>query len=549
VSRAAAIVLTAVVIAALAAAIVIEQSGGQTRPRRPVAVSAVAPPVQRVPPPTAAPLPPTFLGPAGVEARWVVSENQRPGTTAWEIDGASGGIAGFADQVAAQVGDTVTLYVTTAAPSFRVEAFRMGYYQGSGARLVWESAALPGTDQPACPVTGGTNMVACDNWEPSLRLAVTPDFVQGDYLLKLIGSGGQQSYVPLTVWDPTSTAAYVVKNDVYTWQAWNPYGGYDFYTGLGACPSGVYPICSRARVASFDRPYGYGEGAADFLGNEYPLVRLAEQRGLDVTYVTDVTVEEHPNVLLGHAALLSLGHDECWSLGERQAAVTAQAHGVNIVFFAASPVLRHVRPQASPLGPDREVVDYRDSSADPLDGKGNPLEVTGNTWSSPPANWPEISFVGEEYAGYLEPGATPAPFVVADPSAWIFAGTGLTSGATIPGVLLSDFDEFDSATHPANLEILGHSPVSLGDAESSIGSARGVVYSDMTYYTDPASEAGVLDTGTNNWIPALEPCPASQASCPASAVAQITANLLHLFGQGPAGRLQPPRPNWQQVYP
>ena len=301
-------------------------------------------------------------------------------------------------------------------------------------------------------------------------------------------------------------------------------------------------------MGSFDRPYGYGQGAADFLGNEYPLVRFAEQHGLDVTYTTDVTVEEHPAELLGHATLLSLGHDECRSLGERQAAVAAQAHGVNILFFAASPVLRHVRPQASPLGPDREVVDYRDSSADPLDGRGNPLEVTGNTWSAPPANWPEIGFVGEQYAGYLEPGATPAPFVVADASAWIFAGTGLARGASIPGVLLSDFDEVDPGSHPANLEILGHSPVPLGDAESSIGSERGVAYSDMTYYTDPSSQAGVLDTGTNNWIPALAACPASQASCPAGAIGQITANLLHLFGQGPAGRLRPPNPNWQQVY-
>src|SRR5580704_15535235 len=551
VNRPAAIALTVVVIAGLAAALVVEKTGGSSHHRPHAAISVVSPPVRTTSTSTTsttAPLPPTFLGPAGVEARWVITENERPGTAAWQIAGAGGGIAGFADHVAAQVGVPVTFYVTTAAPSFRVEAFRMGYYQGKGARLIWQSGELPGTNQPACPVTGGTNMVACDNWAPSLHLTLTPAFLEGDYLFKLVGSQGQQSYVPLTVWNPTSTAAYLVKNDVYTWQAWNPYGGYDFYTGLGACPRDVYPICSRARVASFDRPYGYGQGAADFLGNEYPLVRFAEQHGLDVTYVTDVTVEEHPTVLLAHTTLLSLGHDECWSLGERQAAVTAQAHGVNIVFFAASPVLRHVRPQASPLGADREVVDYRDSSSDPLDGRGNPLDVTGNTWSAPPSNWPEIGFVGEQYAGYLEPGAAPAPFVVADPSAWIFAGTGLSRGSAIPDVLLSDFDEFDPGTHPANLQILAHSPVPLGDAESSIGSERGVAYSDMTYYTDPSSQAGVLDTGTNNWIPALEPCAASQTSCPAAAVAQITGNLLHLFGQGPAGRLQPSNSNWQQVY-
>jgi hypothetical protein len=309
----------------------------------------------------------------------------------------------------------------------------------------------------------------------------------------------------------------------------------------------VYPICTRARVVSFDRPYGYGGGAADFLGNEYPLVRFAEQHGLDVTYATDLTIEEHPDFLAHHTTLLSLGHDECWSLGERQAAVAAEQHGLNIVFFAASAVLRHVRPQPSPLGPDRELVDYRDSGADPLLGKVSPLEVTGNTWSSPPANWPEISFVGERYSGFREPGATPSPFVVADGSAWIFSGTGLTTGTRVPDMLLSDFDQFDPEEHPADLQIFAHSPIPRANTESET-SIRGGPASDMTYYTDPQSLAGVFDTGTNNWIPAMLPCAPALAPCPAGVVDQMTGNLLRTFARGPAGRSQPSVANWAQVY-
>ena len=245
-------------------------------------------------------------------------------------------------------------------------------------------------------MTPVVNMVSCDNWTPTLVLKVSSAFVQGDYLLKLVGSGGQQSYIPMTIWDPASSATYLVKNDVYTWQAWNPYGGYDFYQGIGACPEGGYPACNRARIDSFDRPYGYGEGAGDFLGSEYPFVRFVEEHGLDVTYVTDVTVEQHPSILLRHKVLLSLGHDECWSLGEREATVKAEEAGVNMVFFGASAILRHVRLQASSRGADREEVDYRDATEDPLNGKGNPLQVTGNTWSSPPADWSEVGFVGRE---------------------------------------------------------------------------------------------------------------------------------------------------------
>ena len=486
----------------------------------------------------------------GVQARWVVEENERPGTTKWEIPpGTPGSIAGFASTTYAAHGDHVTLYVTTTAARLHVDAYRMGYYQGKGARLVWQSSEVSGRRQPTCPLTAATNMVACANWSPTLSFRVTRAFVQGDYLLKLVGSGGQQSYVSLTVWVPTSTATYVVKNDVYTWQAWNTWGGYDFYGGPGSCPAGLYPPCTRARVVSFDRPYAYGDGAGDFLGSEYPLVRFVEQEGLDVTYVTDVTVEQHPALLLTHRAMMSLGHDECWSLTERRAADRAEAHGVNMIFFGASAILRHVRLQASPLGADHEEVDYRDSTEDPLNHTGDPLEVTGNTWSSPPANWPEMGFVGEQYVGYLLPGAASGPLVVArGASAWIFRGTGLRNGASVPGVVNGDLDEFDPADHPSNLEILAHSPVNLSDAVSDIGSSQGFVYSDMTYWTDTKSGAGIFDSGATSWIASLAPCARGAKVCPAAVTRRITGNLFALFGRGPAGHFKPSVPNYQLVY-
>ncbi len=393
----------------------------------------------------------------------------------------------------------MTLYVSTGAAAFRAEAFRMGYYQGTGARLIWTSAEIAGKRQARCPVTPGVNMVACDNWRPSVAFTVSAAFVPGDYLIKLAGRGGQQSYVPLTVWDPASRAAYVVQNDVLTWQAWNPWGGYDYYQGRGSCPAGEYPLCSRARVVSFDRPYGSEDGSGNFLKLEYPLVRFAEKHGLDVTYATDDAIAAHPGFLLHHRALLSLGHDECWSLAGRAAAVAARDHGVNIVFFGASPVLRHVRLRGSPLGPGREEVDYRDASADPLAGKASPLLVTGNTWGSPPASWPESGFVGEMYAGFLEPGRQ-VSLVVADASSWVFRGTGLRNGSAVPGVVGADVDHFYAAmVHPADDQVLAHSPIPLGLGQTDLGP----FYSDMTYYTDSRSGAGVLDTGTTGWIPAL----------------------------------------------
>ena len=303
---------------------------------------------------TVPPPPATFSGPDGVEARWVIEENKKPGTTLWKLS-ASGGapINGFANVTAASQGDHVSLYVTTRAPKYHISAYRMGYYGGKGGRLVWSSGELKGAVQPTCTLTTSTNMVACDNWAPSVTFTIGPQFVQGDYLFKLVADPGQQTYIPLTVWDPSSHATYVIQNSVLTWQGWNNWGGYDMY---GGAPVGQSPqYADRALVESFDRPYANGNGAADFMALEYPLVYWAEEHGLDVTYWTDVTFAQFPYLLENHKALLTLGHDESWTLRERNGVIAARAAGVNVIYFGASPVLRHIRLAPSPTraGPRR----------------------------------------------------------------------------------------------------------------------------------------------------------------------------------------------------
>lgn len=86
----------------------------------------------------------------------------------------------------------------------------------------------------------------------------------------------------------------------------------------------------------------------------------------------------------------------------------------------------------------------------------------------------------------------------------------------------------------------GHSPIPASLGQTSIGA----FFSDMTYYTDASTGAGVLDTGTNNWIPALDDRSGCHPGgiCEATMVQRITGNILKIFGQGPAARLQPSVP-------
>lgn len=495
--------------------------------------------------------PAIFLGADGVESRAVIAENKRPGTSAWQIAGqGSGMIEGFAGLNYAQAGQVVGLYVSTDQPSFRVTAYRMGWYGGAGGREVWQSGAVAGRVQPPCPVQHSTNMVSCANWTRSLSMKVTAEFLPGDYLLKLTGSDNAQSYILLTVWQPDSHATYLVMNRSMVEQGWNTFGGYDYYQGEGPCilDDYGYPPCNRARVVSFDRPYA-GDGSSDFLTNEYPLVQFMEQEGLDVTYCTDICISDHPNFLLQHKALLGLDHDETWTNSERLAALQAARAGVNIAFFGAATLVRHARLESSALGPDRQEVDYRDASEDPL-GQGRAWNATGNTWDSPPTNWNAESFLGEGYSGYLEPGAPNAPIEVYDASSWLFAGTGLHDGSLIPSAINSDIDHLmPGSDTPPNLQVLADSPISLTDAYTNQGTWGGDTYSDVTYYTEPGSLSGVFDSGDNVWVATLQPCGASSPQCPAPTMRMLTANVLRLFGRGPSGRTEPSHANWQSVTP
>ena len=283
-------------------------------------------------------------------------------------------------------------------------------------------------------------MVSCDNWTSSAVVPDHPAFVQGDYLLKLVGSGGQEGYVPLTVSDPASTAAYLVINRTFTEEGWNTYGGYSFYQGQGPCPpgSGTYPVCNRARVVSFDRPYNTGNGASDFLGNEFPLVQFCEEHGLDVSYVTDVDLDATP-------PWPCTTRPSCRSATTRPGRTTS-AWRPNRPRTRGPTSCSSVRPPCSATcacSPRRwGPTARRSTTATPRRTRwtaGNPLQVTGNTWSSPPTSWSEIPFVGELYSGYLD-GTDSAPFVVYDAAAWLFAGTGLQNGRSSPGVIESDVD-------------------------------------------------------------------------------------------------------------
>jgi hypothetical protein len=454
-----------------------------------------------------------------------VAENSRPGDPNWGISnlGAPNAMIGYAGQASVLPGEAITLYASTTASSFVVRAFRMGWYNGDKARLLWTSPSTPGHVQPPPALAGGTNTVECD-WEPSLTIP-TDDWPEGSYLLRMDSATGAQRYVPITVRSASTAGRVVIKNSTETWQAYNTWGGYDLYNG----PGGSSDSGNRSLAVSLDRPYD-NNGAYYFLWHEQKLIALAEQLGLPLAYTTSMDIAANPSLLHGASALFCLGHDEYWTPGERAAVTAARDAGVNIAFLGANTMFRRTRLASTKLGANRLIICYKTSyTRDPLYGKDNAL-VT-NDYREPPDPNPESSLTGVLY----ESNPVDAPYVVASPDSWVYAGTGVQKGTSFTGLVGIEYDRVNPVyAVPRPIEVLSHSPLTCRGINS---------YSDSACYTT-SSGAGVFATGTMRWVQSMGSTYIFGLNKRAWAFTEkVTSNVLQAFADGPAAAKHPVNDN------
>ena len=159
-------------------------------------------------------------------------------------------IEGYASLCSASSGQTLEIYVNTAAPSYTIQIFRMGWYGGRGARRVWGPVSAPGLRQPVPIPDPETGLVDCD-WQSPVTVVVGADWRSGVYLAKLEESVGHcQSYVIFVVRDDSDDAEVAFQLPVNTYQAYNFWGGRSAYQwGSG---DGSHGVQQRAR-----RPSGF----------------------------------------------------------------------------------------------------------------------------------------------------------------------------------------------------------------------------------------------------------------------------------------------------
>jgi hypothetical protein len=317
----------------------------------------------------------------------------------------------------------------------------------------------------------------------------------------------------------------VFKNAVGTWQAYNMWGGYDLYNG----PGGIADYNNRSLAVSLDRPYDKN-GAYYFLFDERKVIALAERLGMSLAYVTSMDIDGDPHLLDGASALISPGHDEYWSVSERANVTAARDHGTNMAFLGANCCFRRTRMADTRLGARRLIICYKTSYLqDPEYGKDNAL-VTSD-WREPPNPDPESSLTGTLY----ESNPVSAAYVVATPSAWLFAGTGVQKGTHYPGLVGIEYDRVNpDSTIERPIQILAHSPLTCRGVNS---------YSDSAYYTHKGG-AGVFNTGTMRWVASMGGFfRYGMNRHTARFTNRVTANVLHAFADGPAAHKYPAHDN------
>ncbi|NDK55401.1 DUF4082 domain-containing protein [Pontibacter fetidus] len=326
-------------------------------------------------------------------SRSIKEENELQGNpeSEWQISGAGDlSIQGFATDMSYNKGETAKFKIKTNASAYTINIYRLGYYQGNGARLqgtATVTATLPQT-QPNCIYDEATGLLDCGNWSESASWAIPADAVSGVYIARLTRSGGGSSHIMFIVRDDASTSDLLFQTSDATWQAYNVYGdnsnGRSLYAGAGG----------KAVKVSYNRPFvtrnggGGGGTEEDWIFNaEYPMIRWLEANGYDVTYTTNVDSDRRGNLIRNHKVFMSVGHDEYWSGAQRTHVTNARNAGTHLAFFSGNEIYWKTRWENSVDGSGashRTLVCYKEGSSgeNTCNGKCDPSSEWTGLWRS-----------------------------------------------------------------------------------------------------------------------------------------------------------------------
>lgn len=199
-----------------------------------------------------------------------------------------------------------------------------------------------------------------------------------------------------------------------------------------------------------DKPMALGFGSGKFLFEEHEGVIWLEDMGYDVEYFASSDIGGAVNRLGGHRIYVTLAHDEYGTMATLDRLEAALAGGTSLAFLTGNTLPWQIRYEDN----DRTIVGYKDLwREDPVQGR-----LTTTNFRDPLVNRPENSLIG-----ILSDGShneTPADWVVTNANHWVYAGTGLANGSTIPGLIYYEWDSLvDNGATPGGITVLASSVV------------------------------------------------------------------------------------------
>jgi len=113
----------------------------------------------------------------------IARENRLPGSDDLALTRVDGGsIEGYTSSASAVPGETIELRVNVDVDQdVRWDLFRIGDYQGHGARKVATSESKRVAVQPPCPLDAQTGLIEC-HWASAFDIRIADDWVTGYYL-------------------------------------------------------------------------------------------------------------------------------------------------------------------------------------------------------------------------------------------------------------------------------------------------------------------------------------------------------------------------------
>ncbi len=457
------------------------------------------------------------LGPVAAQASNPITiENQLPGTTAWQpgqggrvmATDTAGQIKGYASKDSVNVGEQIELKVSVnPTQTFALNIYRMGWYGGTRGRLVHSAGTLNGARQADCPIVDmASHLIEC-NWSTAYTLTVPLNWTSGVHLVHLISASGHENYVLFVVRNDARTADFHVSLPTSTYQAYNAYP-------VGGNGASFYTSSPRAARVSYDRPYS-GRGDGIFFSGDNDFVSWIEREGFDIKYITSIDLHAHGEQLRTAKGYLSVGHDEYWSLEMHNAAVAARDAGVNLAFFSANDVYWMVRMEPSGRGqPNRVVVGYKEFN-DPI-----LAEPYKSTRKYQDLDLPGQQLVGVQYdyGRITQTTGVNTVWLAGDTSHWVYAGSGLTEGQPITGILGPEMDRL----------VLGYArPISTSYttlSRSPFVSVFGITDTAESAIYQAPSGAWVFATGTINWAHGLD-----RPGVAHEGIRKVTKNILERF--------------------